>query len=190
MIDDHIVRRALIEIGRLNRELAVIHEDEERCKLRRSRIEAQKAQVQLFLDQANLARRLAAQPDDPTKPIVHIEKLACGANMVHVTTPPTPAAPPDPIAQVMQSVHRRLKPAGLPTTAEMILTALKETGKASRPAEIAQFVRQRWWAGASTKIINTAVWQMARAGKLTHRDGRYDLNGAGHSGAGHNGAGH
>ena len=185
MIDDDIVRRALIEIGRLNRELAAIHEDEERCKLRRSRIEAQKAQVQLFIDQANLARRLAAQPDDPTRPIVRIEKLACGANLVHVAAPPKPVLPPDPIEQVVRSARRRLKPDGLPSTAEMIVTAVKEAGKASRPVEIAEFVRRRWWAEASTKDITTTAWQMAKAGKLTHHDGRYDLNGVGHNGAGH-----
>jgi hypothetical protein len=67
----------------------------------------------------------------------------------------------------------------------MIVTALRETGKASRPAEIAEFVRRRWWAEATTKTIATTVWQMAKDGKLTHHDGRYGLNGAGHNGAGH-----
>jgi len=181
MIDDDIVRRAHIEVGRLNRELAAIHEDEERCKLRRSRIESQKAQVQLLIDQANLARRLAAQPDDPTKPIVRIEKLACGANLVRVEAPEKP-----PLPQVEQLPGRRkVKPDGLPSIASMIVTALKEAGKASRPVEIAEFVRQRWWAAASTKDVATTAWTMAKAGKLMHRDGRYSLNGVGHNGAGH-----
>jgi hypothetical protein len=183
MIDDDIVRRAYLEIGRFNRELAAIHEDEERCKLRRSRIETQKAQVQLFIDQANLARRLAAQPDDPTKPIVHIEKLACGANLVRVEAP---KEPPQQGATAPATLERRkVKPDGLPTVAAMIVTALREAGKASRPAEIAEFVRQRWWAEASIKTITTTAWQMAEAGKLTDHDGRYGLNGAGHNGAGH-----
>jgi hypothetical protein len=180
MIDDDIVRRALFELGRLNRELHAIHEDEERCKLRRARIEAQKAQVQLLIDQANLARRLAAQPDDPTKPIVHIEKLACGANLVHVEAPKKPLPP-----QVEQPERRKVKPDGLPSVASMIVTALRETGKASRPAEIAEFVRARWWSAASTKDVATTAWTMAKAGKLTRHDGRYGLNGAGHNGAGH-----
>jgi hypothetical protein len=180
MIDDDIVRRAYIEIGRLNRELSAIHEDEERCKLRRSRIEAQKAQVQLFVDQANLARRLAAQPDDPTKPIVHIEKLACGANLVRVEAPKEPSPP-----EAEYGGRRKVKPDGLPSTAAMIVTALKETGRASRPVEIAEFVRRRWWPAATTKTIATTVCQMAKTGKLTHHDGRYGLNGVSHNGAGH-----
>jgi hypothetical protein len=173
MIDDsELFRRANREIVRLNRELDAIHEDEERCKLRRSRIEAQKAQVQRFLDQANLVRRLAAQPDAPTKPAVHLEKLACGANLVHVVMPKKPPIEP--------ADRRKVKPDGLPTVPTMIVTALRETGKAIRPAEIADFVRHRWWSAASTKAITTTAWQMAKAGKLTHHDGRYGLNGAGH----------
>ena len=31
MFDDDLIRKANIEIARLNRELAAIHEDEERC---------------------------------------------------------------------------------------------------------------------------------------------------------------
>jgi hypothetical protein len=181
MIDDsELLRRANREIVRLNRELDAIHEDEERCKLRRSRIEGQKAQVQLFIDHANLARRLAAQPEDPTRPVVHVEKH-CGVSILHVearkeTPPPqSPAAPG----------RRKLKPDGLPTVSTMILTALREAGKASRPVEITEFVRRRWWADAPIKTITTTAWQMADDGKLVHHDGRYSLNGVGHNGAGH-----
>jgi hypothetical protein len=181
MIDDDLIRKANLEIGRLNRELHAIHEDEERCKVRRSRIEAQKAQMQLFIDQANLARRLAAQPDDPTKPIVHIEKLACGANLVRVEARKETPPPQSPEA----SERRKVKPDGLPAVSVMIVTALREAGKASRPAEIAEFVRRRWWSTAPIKTITTTAWQMAEAGKLTHHEGRYGLNGAGHNGAGH-----
>jgi len=184
MIDDDLIRKANLEIGRLNRELHAIHEDEERCKVRRSRIEAQKAQVQLLVDQANLARRLVAQPDDPTKPIVHIEKLACGANFVHIEAPKNP--PPLQVVQpgpVEQPGRRKVKPDGLPTVASMIVTALRETGKASRPVEIVAFVRRRWWSTAPTETINTTAWLMAKAGKLTHHDGRYGLNGVARNGA-------
>jgi hypothetical protein len=62
----------------------------------------------------------------------------------------------------------------------MVVAALSETGKASRPVEIADFVRQRWWSTVPTEIINTTVWHMAKAGKLIRRDGYYGLNGVGH----------
>jgi len=183
MIDnDDLIRRAFVEIGRLNRELAAIHEDEERCRLRRSRIEAQKAQVQLFVDQANLARRLAAQPDDPNAPKVWIERH-CGVGIVHVE-PRQPTPPPQELPPPVES-RRTMKPAGIPPVSAMIVAALQATGKASRPIDIVAFVRQRWWAAASTKTIATTAWLMAKAGKLTHHDGRYGLSSAGHNGAGH-----
>ena len=184
MIDtDELLRRANFEIGRLNRELAAIHEDEERCKLRRSRAEAEKTKVQLLIDQHRLAQRLTAQPpDDPTAP-VRIEKLDCGANLVHIDKPLPVVRSQELIAP--EPERRRLKPDGLPTISKMIITALREVGKASRPVEIAEFVRRRWWAAAPTESITTAAWQMARAGKLTHHDGRYGLNGVGQNGAGH-----
>ena len=179
MIDDDLVRRAQVEIARLNQELRAIHEDEERCELRRSRIGAQKAEVQLFISQRNLALRLAAQPDDLNAPKVWIEKLDCGANLVRgEPRKPTPSSPTE------LTERRKLKPDGLPTIATMIVTALHEAGKASRPVEIAEFVRRRWWANAPIKSITTIAWQMAEEGKLTHHDGRYGLNGAGHNGAG------
>jgi hypothetical protein len=180
MFDDDLIRKANLEIGRLNRELVAIHEDEERCKLRRSGIEAQKAEVQLFISQANLVRRLAAQPGDPTVPKVHIERH-CGVGIVRIEKPKpvTPVSEPEVLARVKR------KPDGLPSVASMIVTALRETGKASRPSEVADFVRGRWWPAVQTKVVGTMLWQMAQAGKLTHHDGRYGLNGAGHNGAGH-----
>jgi hypothetical protein len=185
--DELLSRRALAEIGRLNRELHALHEEEERCKLRRSRLEAQKAAVQHFFDQHQLARRLAAQSDDPARPIVHIERH-CGVGILRVEAPKEP--PQQAVTARATLERRKIKPDGLPTIAAMILVALRETGKASRPAEITEFVRKRWWAEAPIKTITTTAWQMADAGKLLHHDGRYGLNTVGTNGAGHNGAGH
>lgn len=171
MIEDGIIRKARMEIGRLNRELASIHEDEERCKLRRSRAEAQKAKVQALIDQSDLIHRLRAIPDDPTAPVVRIEKLDCGANLVRIDKPAALAQQ----RELAAPERRRLKPDGIPAVSAMIVTALRDAGKASRPAEIADYVRKRWWPDLQTTTICAQVWQMAKVGKLIAHDGRYGL---------------
>jgi hypothetical protein len=63
----------------------------------------------------------------------------------------------------------------------MIVTALQASGKAQRPADIANYVRQRWWPALPVKSLNAQVWHMAKDGKLTRRDGYYGLiNSIGH----------
>jgi hypothetical protein len=62
----------------------------------------------------------------------------------------------------------------------MIITALQVSGKAQRPAEIATYVRQRWWPTVPSRLIGTQAWQMAKLGKLIAHDGLYGLNGVEH----------
>jgi hypothetical protein len=170
MIDTATLTKARNEIGRLNRELAELHLEEERCKLKRGRLEAEKAKVQTLVDMAELTQRLAQMPTDPATPSFHIEEIN-GAKFVRLDKP---------LPSATSTQRRRLKPDGLPPMSVMILTALKETGKASRPVEIADYVRKRWWPTLATPVINSQVWHMAKIGKLTCRDGHYGLNGVGH----------
>jgi hypothetical protein len=171
MIDALTLTAARNEITRLNRELAELHLEEERCKLKRGRLESEKARVQSLVDIAELIQRLADKAVDHT-PAFHVE-TANGAKFVVVDKPD-----PAPIAEVPK--RQRLKPDGLPTVAVMIITALQQAGKAERPAEIADYVRHRWWPDLPTTTINVLAWRMAKAGRLTHQDGRYGLNGIGH----------
>jgi hypothetical protein len=168
MIDTVTLAKARSEIGRLNKELVDLHVEEDRLKLKRGRIESERARVQTLVDMCELAQRLAETPVEHAVPSFHIERVA-GAKVVVVDKPPLRGTP-----------VRKHKPDGLPTVSAMVITALQETGKASRPAEITDYVRKRWWPSVHTKIINAQVWHMAKAGKLTCHDGRYGLNGAGH----------
>jgi hypothetical protein len=172
MIDTATLTKARNEIGRLNRELAELHLEEERCKLRRGRLEAEKAKVQTLVDMAELMQRLAQTPTDPATPSFHIEEVN-GAKFVKLDKPLVSATQ-------IPAQKRKLKPDGLPPMSVMIVTALKETGKASRPVEIADYVRKRWWPTLATPVVNSQVWHMAKIGKLTRRDGYYGLNGIGH----------
>jgi hypothetical protein len=170
MIDTVTLAKARTEIGRLNRELAELHLEEERCKLRRTRLEGEKAKVQALVDMVELMQRLVQTPADPATPSFHIETVA-GAKVVIVDKPVAPTTP---------TQRHKLKPNGLPSTSTMIVMALQASGKAQRPVEIADYVRNRWWPTLATPVINTQVWHMAKIGKLTCRDGYYGLNGIGH----------
>jgi hypothetical protein len=133
MIDTATLTKARNEVTRLNRELGELHLEEERCKLRRGRLETEKAKVQALVDLAELTQRLAQMPADPATPSFHIETVA-GAKVVIVDKPLAPAT----------SVQRhKLKPDGLPSMSTMIVIALQASGKAQRPVDIANYVRQR-----------------------------------------------
>jgi len=170
MIDIATLTKARNEVGRLNRELAELHLEEERCKLKRGRLETEKAKVQTLVDMAELMQRLAQTPADPATPSFRIETVA-GAKLVVLDKPPAPVTP---------TQRHKLKPDGLPSMSVMIVTALQASGKAQRPADIADYVRKRWWPTLATPAVNSQVWHMAKAGKLTCRDGYYGLNGVGH----------
>jgi hypothetical protein len=58
MISTETLRKAHLEITRLNRELHALHLEEERCKLKRSRLESDKARVQSLVDLCELAQIL------------------------------------------------------------------------------------------------------------------------------------
>jgi hypothetical protein len=141
------------ELHSLNCRIQAERNDEIRHALQRTRLENERA--------ATLVRLIDVQA-------------------VSAVTPPA-AVPQETLTVVASSPPRRkLKPDGLPPVSAMVVTALHETGKASRPVEIADFVRRRWWSTVPTEIINTTVWHMAKAGKLISRDGYYGLNGIGH----------
>jgi hypothetical protein len=173
MIDAETLTRARNEVIRLNRELADLHLEEERCKLMRGRLEAEKAKVQALVDMAELAQRLVNKPEYAGPPF-HIETRD-GVKFVVVDKPASAAQ-----QQTAAPDRHKRKPDGLPAVSAMIVIALQETGKASRPVEIADFVRKRWWPTVSTTTISAQVWHMAKVGKLTSHDGYYGLNGVGH----------
>jgi hypothetical protein len=168
MIDTLTLAKARSEIGRLNRELAELHLEEERCKLRRTRLEGEKAKVQTLVDMAELLQRLAQMPADPAAPSFRIETVA-GAKLVVLDKSSAPVSP---------TQRHKLKPDGLPSASTMIVTALQASGRAQRPADIANYVRNRWWPALPARTVNAQVWHMAKAGKLVRFNGHYRLNSA------------
>ena len=146
-----------------------IHLEEERLRLRRSRLEGEKARVQSLVDMCELAQRLADM-SATTAPSLHIERVA-GAKVVVLDKLSVPLA---------LSQRCKLKPDGLPSMSAMIIAALKEAGKAKKPVEITDYVRKRWWPTVSANTVGTAAWHLAKLGRLTLHDGYYGLNGVGH----------
>ena len=155
------------EVGKLKAELHSVNcriqaerNDEIRHALNRTRLENERAQTLVKLMDALAA--FAALP---------------------VVAPELPPPPPMPVCAEVQAVRRKLKPDGLPPMSVMIVTALQASGKAQRPVDIANYVRQRWWPTLATPAVNSQVWHMAKVGKLICRDGYYGLNGP--NGVGH-----
>jgi hypothetical protein len=179
MIDDVVLLKARSELARLNGELRELHLEEERCKLKRSRLEGDKARVQALVDLCELTQRLAKKPQEQISPSFHLEDCH-GAKLVIVDKPPAP-----PVG-ASKPARRKHKPDGLPTITEMVTVVLREIPGLRAP-EIADTIRKRWWPSLDTATIRSLVWRMVRSGHLTQQDGRYALTGAGHR---QNGSGH
>ena len=154
MGSDEIVKLKA-ELHSLNCHIQAERNDEVRHGLQRIRLENERAGLLVKLIDAQVAS-VAVSP-------AHLE--------------PQPAVPPPLLPEVPS--RRRLKPEGLPSMSTMIVTALQASGRAQRPADIAKYVRQRWWPTLPVRALNAQVWHMAKVGKLIRRDGYYGLNGVG-----------
>jgi hypothetical protein len=166
MIDDAVLLKARSELTRLNGELRELHLEEERCKLKRSRLEGDKTRVQALVDMCELAQRLVGKPSEPANPSFHLEDVN-GAKLVVVNKPIGAAA--------AAPGRQRHKPAGLPTMAQMVLAVLEREVDGMRPRDIAQAVRGTWWPDAPPAEVGATAWRLAGQGRLERSGGRYKL---------------
>jgi hypothetical protein len=179
MLNQATLAKARSELGRLNNELHALHLEEERCKLKRSRLEGDKARLQALVDLGDLLVRLSDAPTAGTRFIVpngragkevsfRVEDCR-GAKLIVAEKPPQPTRQ-----------RRPVKPPGLPSIADMIMTVFKQKGvpkEGLAPREIASVIRQAWWPDVKPRCIHGAAWGLAQKGKLENNGGRYRLNG-------------
>jgi hypothetical protein len=176
MFDTKTLLKARLEITRLNGELHALHLEEERCKLKRSRLEADKARVQALVDFGETVERLndpmavgsrfTLPGKDGKEVTLRIED--CYGAKLAVVDKPIGAAAPAPGRQ-------KHKPAGLPTMAEMVLAVLEREAEGMRPRDIAQAVRGTWWPDAPPAEVGATAWRLAGQGRLERSGGRYKL---------------
>jgi hypothetical protein len=152
-------------LAALNTQCQLARDNEVRHALQRGRLEAERAQLLVKLMEA-----LAAPAELVVPPLPVI-----------IREPSPPAIPAGPAPA---STRRTQRPEGLPTTASMVVTALREAGKPSRPKEIAAYIRKRWWPDMSVSVISPVVWHMAQDGRLTSHQGRYSVSHAALNGQG------
>jgi len=165
--DTAILLKARAELSRLNQGLRDLHLEEERCKLKRSRLESDKIRVQALVDFCELAQRLVEQPQEQ-RASFHLEDLeGCGGAKLVVANKPAAA----------QDSRQKRKPAGLPTLGEMVLAVLEREIEGLRPCDIAKAVRQAYWPDAPPAEVGATAWRLAGQGRLERTGGRYKLNG-------------
>ena len=177
--DTELLNKAQLELTRLNRELRELHLEEERCKLKRARLEGDRAKVQALADFCELVRKLDAQPTLAPLPF-HIEDMN-GAKLIVADRPGVAALRAQTALPLASAV--RHKPDGLPTTAAMVAAAMQEAGKPVRPLEITDYIRKRWWPEMKTKATCATIARMVQDGKIVGDSGRYRItnaNGKGH----------
>lgn len=166
MLNDAILLKARLELTHLNGELHALHLEEERVKLKRFRLEGDKARVQSLVDLCELAQRLAGKPLERVEPSFRLEDCH-GAKLVIVDKPASGA---------VQQRQKR-KPDGLPTIAQMVLAVLEGEDEGMQPRDVLEFIRRKWWSGAQYTVVCSALCRGVADGEL-HRDGgRYKLNG-------------
>ncbi len=173
MLDAQILSKARAELSRLNRGLRELHLEEERSKLKRSRLEADKARVQSLVDVCELAQRLHGAGDHVTIPVngkavtFHTEDV--GGAKLFVRDKPAAT-----------SGSQTGKPADLRTNAAMILDVLEEAARCGirqlRPREVTEAIRRNWWPTVKGPAISTVMWRMAKDGELWCDGGHYSLS--------------
>jgi hypothetical protein len=181
MIDPRLLSKARSELTRLNGELHQLHLEEERAKLKRSRLEADKAQVQALVDMCELAVRFTEKPQVPSSIRVgghqfHVEDCH-GAKLVVDRSAPTSLS--DAERKPVQVRYRRpaTKPDGIPTIAEMVLAILEAAEDGMRPRDIAKVARRKWWPDLRPAAVGAAAWKLHGEGRLEKDGHRYRLNG-------------
>jgi hypothetical protein len=179
MIDDTILLKARSELGRLNQQLHELHLEEQRCQLKRGRLEAEKARVQSFVDTAELALRFQAEPS--TAPAVSfVPVFEDQPNGPKFVVPSKPK--PDAEREVPVASSPKYKPDGLPTYQQMVQTVLDNAApKWLAPKQITAVIRQTWWPDVPRHKAASTAWGMARAGRLDSRGGRYRAKLNGHA---------
>ena len=170
-----LLPKARSELTRLNGELRELHLEEERCKLKRSRIEGDKARVQALVDICELAQRLTGKSLEQAGPLFHIEECH-GDKLVVVETP---AAPLSAAVAAKSAQRQKRKPDGLPTVIEMVLAVLKAAEGSMRPRDIAEIAQRTWWSELPSAAVNVAVCKLANSGRLEKDGHHYRLNGHG-----------
>jgi hypothetical protein len=174
MLDEPILLpKARSELTRLNGELRELHLEEERCKLKRSRLEGDKARVQTLVDMCELSQRLTGKPLEQAGLLFHVEECH-GAKLVVIDKPVVPL----PAAVAAKSAQRqKRKPDGLPTVMEMVLAVLEAAEGSMRPRDIAQIAQRKWWPDLPSAAVNAAISKLANSGRLEKDGHHYRLNG-------------
>jgi hypothetical protein len=94
-----------------------------------------------------------------------------------VTSQTAAAMPPEPAAKALAAVARILKPDGLPSMSAMVMSVLDTAELALEPRQIRDRIRQKYWPDVPIDRVASAVWRLAKGGKLHYRDRRYWCNG-------------
>jgi hypothetical protein len=163
-MDETMVAKLKAELVELNAKCLLARDNEIRYALQRSRLEAERAETMAKLMDAH-GRRGGV-----------VTALPYAVSFTDAAPPPLPPLRiVDDLAIAPAPQRRKVKPNGLPTTPDMIVTVLREAGRPIRPSEIASFIRQRWWAELPTKVVYTNAYRMAKDGRLAAQEGHYFL---------------
>jgi hypothetical protein len=145
-----------LDLRQLNRTLESLRKQEAELRERREHLEAHIVKAQTFLTIMEMGWHYKNLPD----------------NMV-----PGFARQNPPVEAKVVSIAGA-KPVGLPTMVEMVRECIKEAGYPCRPAEVVAYIQAKWWPEVNRAYVNTTLWNLAKAGQLTHKDARYGFPGA------------
>ena len=158
------------ELEALNLQCQLARDHEIRYALQRTRLETGRMQLMLKIVDA-----VAPRP---------------GRSAVEVPSAPSPQPAPkrEVVVAAVPDCERPLKPDGLPTVAEMVLTVLEDAGPGGlRPPQVTRVLRTRWWPDIPNERAAQTMYAMAKAGRLRKHGLRYRLLNHGVGANGHAG---
>jgi hypothetical protein len=171
MLDQATLAKARSELGRLNNELHALHLEEERAKLKRSRLEGDKARLQALVDLGDLLIRLTDAPSEGPRFTVPGGKNGKDVTFRVENCHGAKLIVAEKISQPASQQH---------TLADMCVTVLgceDVPAEGMTPAEVTRIIRGAWRPDADTRCVNATLWRLASEGRLGHAGRRYRLNG-------------
>lgn len=174
------IAKARTDIQQLNGQLAELRNEEQRCQLKRTRLEAERARIMAFIDMCELTQRFNADSTPQGRPAFQVVPIdpdkPNGVKFVEVTgngkcaaTPPTPRT------------KQYRKPENTPMIRDMVTAALQDAARHGQPGlqshAVVDYVRRKWWPNAKASAICSVAWRMAQNGRLERQGSLYRLNG-------------
>jgi hypothetical protein len=177
--ENNAILRAKADLADCDRKIEITKAEEERLAADRQRWEDERKRLSLFIEMYQRYANEALHESVADNSVELVQTQGVKPNGADHADGNGQADNESPrrAKRRRPAVHR--KPAGTPTTNEMIRTALRDAKARGviglAPKDIASFIRQKWWPHLKSSSVGPAAWRMHRDEQLGKEGNIYVL---------------